>query len=175
MLITTLVALVQHLQAVADDAELGPGPRLPHLEDLAGGTDRVAGPDRLQPAQLVAAGRAHADLGREDACLEEQAERDGDGVNAARDDPAVGPLLGAGRIDMEGLRIVAEGEVQDLRLAQGLARGLEARAGLHVLEIPVVHGETSADGRLLYVASGPPPSQAPVARAPVGTVAPGRT
>jgi hypothetical protein len=112
------------------------GAHVEHLDDALQG---VAGAHRGQPAQLVEARRADARFGK-DAALDEQPEAHRDRLEAAGDEPAVGRVGGGVGVEVEGLRVVAEGEVDDLGLGEGEAAAHEAVAGLQVVQVAGVHG-----------------------------------
>src|ERR1051326_3231241 len=88
--------------------------RASRLEHLRDDVERVARTHRLEPAQLVDARRADAAV-REHARLPEEAERERRGVKAARDQSAEHALRGGGDVDVEGLGIELQREVDDLR------------------------------------------------------------
>src|SRR5215470_17457151 len=115
----------------------GGGLLVDHLE-LA--VERVAGPHRLEPAQLVEAGRAHA-AGAEDAGLENHAESERQRLETAGDEPAVVARFRRLDVDVERLRVVAHGEIDDQALRERDARRHHALAALEIVEVAVRHRE----------------------------------
>src|SRR5258708_8820505 len=98
---------------LVDDAEL----RLALGRDLGRALDpaaeRVAGPYRLKPAQLVEAGRAERGA-PVDVVVDEQPHHLGRDMPARSDQAAKHRGLGGLGVNMEGLRIEPAGEVDDL-------------------------------------------------------------
>ena len=90
----------------------GPAPRRRLVDDLATDVQRVAGIDRLLPAQLVDPGRTEPSLLVLDDVAGDHRHRHRAGVPAARRDP---PEMGLRRFligEMEGLRVVLAGELE---------------------------------------------------------------
>ena len=109
------------------------------LQNLARGAQRVAGPDGLEPFQLVEPRGAQAVFGVEGPRHQEEAEGERDGVDAACDEPPVGGRLRRLGIDVEDLRVEVHGKVDDLTLRHRHPRRLEAVADLEVIEIQRAH------------------------------------
>src|SRR4051794_34014151 len=96
-----------------DDAHVGPAPRW----DLAGafdpGRERVARPYRLQPSDLVEAGRAQRRAPVE-VVVDKQSHQLGVDVPTRRDQAAEHRFAGRHGVDMKALRIELAGEGHDL-------------------------------------------------------------
>lgn len=107
----TCLSLIKDFEQVAHDALIRLGARSPSLKHFTGGADRVAGAYGMQPAEFVNTRAAQEDFRRKSARLHHQPDRDGKGVDAARDEPAEVALLGVHSIHVRRLRIVAKGEV----------------------------------------------------------------
>src|SRR3546814_6967320 len=90
------------------------------------------------PAQLVQAWRAHR-AGVDDVGLVEDAERDGQGLEAGGDEAVEGALRGGLLVEVEGLRIVEHCKVEYLRLAEVDALAVEGLARLEVVEVAFLH------------------------------------
>src|SRR4029453_4473942 len=86
-----LAVLVQQLAVGLDEPPVGLGARRRRLEHGGAEAQGVARAHRLEPAQLVDAGRAHR-CGVAEHRLVEHAHEQGAGVPAARDEPAVDRL-----------------------------------------------------------------------------------
>src|SRR5690606_35627854 len=128
-----LPALVDGLLLQADEATVGLRGRAPGLEHVEAAAQDVAGTHRCEPAQLVEPGGAHArDFG--DEAVGEHPHHDRAGVPAARDQAAVGGALRRLGVDVEGLRIVALRELDDLFLGDQVLVELDDLTGLIILE-----------------------------------------
>src|SRR5207244_2498077 len=101
----------------------------------------VAGTDGHEPAQLLDARRSHARAVEQDVAHEE-AHVDRSAVPAARNESAERPVGSRLRVDVERLRVIPAGEVEDLLLGH-LVRAVDRLvARLEVL--PVLHGNGRA-------------------------------
>ena len=133
-----LATLVDGLILEAGDAAVGLRRGRARLQHFDFAVQGIAGTHRGQPAQLVDPRRAEAGLG-EHAGLDEQPEAHGEALEAAGDQPAVRRPFGRAGVEVERLRIVAPGEVDDLRLGQGQTAGDEAEARFEVVKIECLH------------------------------------
>src|SRR5690606_14852239 len=108
--------------------------RDPHVQAVAG----AHGP---RPAHLVDAGRPHARY-RRDEMVDEQAHHDAAGHPPAGDQPPVDRFAGGLPVDMEGLRIVAPRELDDLLLGDEVIAELDDFTGSEILEVALLvrHG-----------------------------------
>src|SRR6185437_1862492 len=129
------------LDAISDarDAAIGLRARRLLVDHLELGVERVTGTHRLHPAQLIEAGRAHAG-GAEDAALEHHAEAQNQSVEAAGDKAPIIALARRLDIDVEGLRIVSQPEIDDHALGERDAARREFLADGEVVEIALGHG-----------------------------------
>src|SRR6202011_1147809 len=98
-------------------AAVGLGAGRLFVHDLELAVERIAGPYGPEPPQLVEAGRAHA-AGAEDAGLQRHAEAERQRLETAGDEPAEVALLRGLDVDVERLRVVAHGEVDDQALGE---------------------------------------------------------
>src|SRR5688500_12586500 len=131
-----LAALVDRFPAVLDQPHALARRRRARLEQDADVNQRVAGPHRLEPADVVDARRAQAHR-LVDVALDHQPHADRAGLPATRDQPAERALLGLFRVGMKRLRVVLLAEAHDLGLGKGMAPELGALAELEVF--PVLH------------------------------------
>src|SRR3546814_4307530 len=125
--------LVRHTVVQEEGAAVGLRLRGALLAHRRCHLQRVAGAHGPQPAQLVQAWRAHR-AGVDDVGLVEDAERDGQGLEAGGDEAVEGALRGGLLVEVEGLRIVEHCKVEYLRLAEGDALAVEGLARLEVVE-----------------------------------------
>ena len=99
-----------------DPAAIGFGLGGAAVEDGAFNTDGIAGADGGGPAHFVHAGRAHRG-GVDDFFLIDQAKSNAKGVETTGDNAAERAFLRGDLVDMDRLRVVLPGKVQDLCLA----------------------------------------------------------
>src|ERR1700722_6327475 len=133
-----LAALVHVAIEGAHDAAVGLGLRRAHLLHLHLDMERVARPHRLQPAQFVHSRRAHAG-GFQHAAVPDQAEAKSQRLEARGDEPAIDRGLGGGGVGVEGLRIIGQGEIDDLAFRNRSRTGGEFVARLEIVEIAIRH------------------------------------
>src|SRR5829696_4376537 len=130
--------LIHHLGVDPDRAAVCVRRRRGRLEHRQPAGERVARPDRRQPAQLLDPRRAAC--GRAEHGVDVHAHPDRPGLPAARDQPAEDGVLGRLRVDVERLRVPLPREVDDLVLGERAAAELVDLTRREVLEGVVRHG-----------------------------------
>src|SRR5258708_15770549 len=147
--------LVEYPHGGHQHAAIGLRARGADLGDGELAVDGVAGTHRSRPAQLVEPGRAHA-AGAKDAEIEEGAEAERHGLEAAGDQPTIIARLRRLDIEMERLRIVAQGEIEDHALAHRDTGRDEALADGEILEIAIAHRRQPTPSRMERLRSSAP-------------------
>lgn len=145
-----LIALVDGSVVHFQDAPIRLRARGAHLGDLALDPERVLRPDGEQPADLLDPRRAHA-ASREQAHVPKHPEGEHEGLKSAGDDPAVGGFCRGLDVDVEGLRVEAQREVDDAALGEGDAPGREPLPDPKIVEVPCAQfagSSACADPRL---------------------------
>src|SRR5581483_327426 len=129
-----LLSLIHDAVEKADDAAVRLGRRWLLVDQFELHPERVAGPHWLQPTQLVEAGRAHGGAVKE-ARVHHEAKAERQRLEAAGDEPAIDALTRRFGIDMEGLRVVDEAEIEDHAFAHRDPARRKALAHGEILEI----------------------------------------
>src|SRR5262249_24195025 len=110
------------------------------------GDDGVARAHRPEPADLVDPGRAHARHTMDEA-LDGETERHPDRLPATGDQSSVDRARGRGLVHVEGLRIVAPAEFDDLVTRERVRPERVGLSGLEVLEIERGHDPEGSSTR----------------------------
>ena len=133
-----LIVLVERVRAYGDVASIGLGVGGADFQHLEHPAKRIARINRLEPFETVDAGRAlsgallYSRLHDHTECHRER-------LNATRDQPAKNCVFGSLDVHVKALRVVSEGEVENLAFAERFARRLETVTDRKILKMPSVH------------------------------------